>query len=972
MAKQRAGGRRSTPDVNAQQAAGASVSDLHAPLYERDTEVAVIARALQSASTSSGTGILIEGAAGIGKTSLLEAGRELAVAKGMGVLVARGGMFERGHPFGIARQLLSHLASTPNEREKLLQGAAWSAAPLFDGSLQPLGAPDTLFSLTYGLFWALVNMAERRPLLVCVDDLQWVDEPSLHLMIYLLQRAADVPITICVALRTGEAIPSEFQSALGELEAAGLLHVLDPQALSSRASFEVARDVFGDRATMEFAAACHERTGGNPFFLVELLHEFAEEHLEPTDSAIARIERLTPRGIARVVLARLARYGPEARALARAIAVLGTHGQLVDAGELVDLPRPRAVEAAETLVSGGVLCEGSAGLEFTHPLVQDAVTTDMSDAVLGEFHARAADILARHGRDVDVVATHALLSPRCGSASTVERLRGAAALALTRGAPERAVALLARALSEPPTPEAMAAVLNELGTAETAAQRPEAIEHLTSALERSHDKLQRALITLGLARNLMPVGRSGEAFAALTRAKANLDNTDPIEREASLALDAMRLMTATMDPSVRATAFDKKSEYESLIGVTAGERAVLACLAFDGAKRAEPVSATLDLADRAVERGGCELGAATDPFTVLMLLTALQWSGQLSHTVALTSAALDEARSMASSALFAELLASRAMTHWRLGLLAESEADARQSLEIEGLVSGVGSLIALSALTRALLDQGDLVGAHNAVSRYPPLEDREDLVSLEILLTLTGRVYLQRGLYQDALTHLAKAGDIAEAAGSVNPLVSEWRVLTAEAYIGVGRHDEAKKVLVPALVAARRYGGSGALGPALRVAGLAEQPINVESLQEAVDVLEASEFRLELTSALIDLGAALRRSGQRRTARDALEAGLETADRCGARPLAERARDELLATGARPRRTQRTGLESLTPSERRVVRIAAQGRTNREIAQALFVSPRTVEAHLRSAYSKLGVNSRRDLEGIGIETSNLA
>jgi DNA-binding CsgD family transcriptional regulator len=145
------------------------------------------------------------------------------------------------------------------------------------------------------------------------------------------------------------------------------------------------------------------------------------------------------------------------------------------------------------------------------------------------------------------------------------------------------------------------------------------------------------------------------------------------------------------------------------------------------------------------------------------------------------------------------------------------------------------------------------------------------------------------------------------------------------------------------------------------VAAMVEQERNVELLREALAILDRSELRLERARVLVDLGAALRRRGARSEARDLLSQGMDIAHGCGARGLVDRARTELLAAGARPRRERRTGFEALTPSEQRVVALAAEGRTNRQIAQQLFVSARTVESHLGSAYVKLGVGSRQDL-----------
>jgi ATP/maltotriose-dependent transcriptional regulator MalT len=135
----------------------------------------------------------------------------------------------------------------------------------------------------------------------------------------------------------------------------------------------------------------------------------------------------------------------------------------------------------------------------------------------------------------------------------------------------------------------------------------------------------------------------------------------------------------------------------------------------------------------------------------------------------------------------------------------------------------------------------------------------------------------------------------------------------------------------------------------------------LEELGEAVEVLRGSQAVLLRARALVDYGGALRRSGKRKASRGPLREGLDLAERLGARALAGRAREEVQAAGARPRRTALQGVESLTPRERQVVDLAAQGRSNREIAEALFVTLKTVEWHLRNGYEKLGVASRREL-----------
>jgi DNA-binding CsgD family transcriptional regulator len=153
------------------------------------------------------------------------------------------------------------------------------------------------------------------------------------------------------------------------------------------------------------------------------------------------------------------------------------------------------------------------------------------------------------------------------------------------------------------------------------------------------------------------------------------------------------------------------------------------------------------------------------------------------------------------------------------------------------------------------------------------------------------------------------------------------------------------------------------VGVALRAAALVAQPSDEEGLAASVALLRDGGARLELARSLVEMGAALRRAGRRADAREPLREGLEVAVECGADALAGRAHEELVAAGAKPRRDPTESRSNLTPSERRVAHMAAEGMTNREIAQALFVTENTIETHLRSVYRKLDIHSRSQLAG---------
>jgi DNA-binding CsgD family transcriptional regulator len=195
-----------------------------------------------------------------------------------------------------------------------------------------------------------------------------------------------------------------------------------------------------------------------------------------------------------------------------------------------------------------------------------------------------------------------------------------------------------------------------------------------------------------------------------------------------------------------------------------------------------------------------------------------------------------------------------------------------------------------------------------------------------------------------------------------------WRSWAAEGLRRLDRNEEARALAAEELALARRWGDPRAIGAALRVLGLVEGgEAGIGLLREAVEVLAVSEARLEHSRALVDLGAALRRANQRTEARARLREGVDLARTVGALGLAERANDEIAATGARPRKLLQTGLDALTASERRVAQLAADGMSNKEIAQTLFVTIKTVEMHLSHAYRKLEISSRVQL-GKALET----
>jgi len=260
------------------------------------------------------------------------------------------------------------------------------------------------------------------------------------------------------------------------------------------------------------------------------------------------------------------------------------------------------------------------------------------------------------------------------------------------------------------------------------------------------------------------------------------------------------------------------------------------------------------------------------------------------------------------------------------------------------------------------LAHGDVAGAELAWKESGL--DKAPTNARGSVLNLQARAHLRtaQGRLQEALADLRACGRIEDQWDVRTPVLTQWRADAALILSAAGEIDEAERLIDEELARCRAFAAPRTLGIALRAAGAVRQgAAGMRDLQEAVAVLQDSPARLVYAGALYDLGAALRRSGRRSDARPALNTAVELAARCGATALASMAHDELVAAGARPRRDPLHHRTKLTASELRVARLARDGLTNREIAQALFVTEKTIEVHLTNSYRKLGIGSRSQL-----------
>jgi DNA-binding CsgD family transcriptional regulator len=925
------------------------------PLLERDREVAALDDLITAAAGGEGWFAVFEAVAGMGKTRLVAETRLRAEEAGLRVLRARGGELEREFAFGVVRQLFEPAL----ERRDAFDGASAAARAVFEDEA---GAADgASFAVLHGLYWLVVDLSAERPLLLAVDDLHWCDHASLRFLAYLVRRLDGVPALVVGALRPSEAGVDE--ALIREIERDPRSVVLRPGPLSPQAVEELVHGRLGANVDAAFAAACGELTGGNPLLLDEILKAVEANDVPLDASGVRTINELGPRAVSRAVLLRLSRTSEDAVAVARALAILGDGADLSTIAALAALDEERAAHAVDELIHAGTL-RPELPLGFVHPLVAAAVDIDVPAGQRVLRHQQAAALLTASRVPAERIAAHLLLVPPRGADGAVSTLQEAARAARAKGAAESAVSYLERALAEPPTDARRREVVLELGRAEALTNGAAASEHLREAYDLLDDPHERAATARGLTLTLLYTGRTEEAAQVAKRAASELPHTDDARKQ----LEAFEYAT-TLFGVGEITRLRELGPDEAPQGL--GEKALAALAAYDRALTGERADACARVALGALAGG--ELTRAYNGFLNIPPIAVLA-AADRGEALGAFDEALAAAHAGGSVFSVSSIRTWRAWALFRRGDLVESEQEFDAALE-GGRTWGFGLLnrIYRGALKPSLhIERGELARARDVLTGFgdPGLAaarfiagdpDDPDASADVVRYWLLARLELlvAEGRFEDAVS--AADGIAVRFAHVVNPAFGPWRTLKARALDRLGRHDEAIALAAEEVELARTWGAPWALGRALRELGTLERSAGLDALDEAIGVLDGTPARLELAKSLAALGSTLRLARRPSDAREPLRRALELAQVCGATALADHARSELYATGARPRKVALSGVDSLTTSERRVATLAAEGQSNRDIAQALFVTPKTIEVHLSNTYRKLGIRSRREL-----------
>lgn len=936
--------------------AEASAGESATTLWERERERESLAQAIARARRGSGGLLAIEGPAGIGKSALLAAGTTMAAEAGVTVLRSRASELERGFAYGVVRQLFEPVLRAADEQRRggLLAGAAEPSGAILDpGKTKAATAAD--FGVLNGLYWLTAGLAEEGPLMVCIDDAQWADPASMRYASYLARRLQGVPALLCVATRPVD--PSRGGDLLDGLLADARVSgdVLRPAPLSPAAATQLAGELLDDGAEpdLDFLLACHRASGGNPLLLRELCRGLRENGVKPATGQVGEVESIGGTAVACVVRPRLAQLPAEAGALASAAAVLGDRAGVAEAAALAGLEPDAGLKALDTLCKENVLVRGTK-VEFVHPLVREAVIGGLGAHEAARAHAEAAQLLAAREAPTERVAEQILRATPAADRAWVETLRLAATAALGAGDGAAAVAYLRRALAEPPPREERLQTEVALAQAETLVDSPAAIARMEEILGRIEDRRTRATVAATLASHLP----SWDPARTIEIGRAALRDLNGDHEGLSRHLEALVLTGELLveEPDGRAGIEPRPASGDG------AEARRLACLLGYREARANQPAAEVVPSVRAAFAGdwtryAAEAGAQY-AFGMLVLIAA-----DHDDTLDLCEEWEAAGRRLGRVATWSGAKMFRAHALLARGELAEAAAeatDAVEAMEAYGMGGGVVSFAA-AALADAQLAMGELGDGEQTIERARRAAGRPGAVNLHGLFLSRARLRSARGDSAGALAEMLDLGRRFRRVGGDNPALLPWRSEAALLASALDDTSRARELAEEEVALARRWGGPRSLGRALtRASAVAAPEERAPLLDEALAVLAAAPAKADLAAAELLAGVTARQQSPQ-TAREPLARALALASACGAGPLERRARAELVAVGARPRRSAVTGPEALTRRERQVAELAAAGRSNREVAQELYLTKRTVETHLTRVYRKLGIGSRAQL-----------
>jgi DNA-binding CsgD family transcriptional regulator len=929
-----------------------------APLRGRGPEAGILAEVLDRVATGQPALALIEGEAGIGKTRLLDGAVEDARGRGMQVARGRALELEQTRPFGLVAAAFGCERSAADPRRAVI---AELLASHDGGPVTVTSDPGLRFRAVDAFADLAEALALAGPLVIGVDDLQWADPSSLLTLGAVARRMAGLPVAVLGCLRP---LPhsTDLDRLTGVLEGAGARRIwLDPLPDTA------VRDLVADAVAAEPGPALLAETagaGGNPLFVTELVGALLQEGTVRVAGGRAEVARAAlPPTLRLTILRRLSFLAdPTVQAL-RAASILGSSFSLTDLATIAGGSALELSVALDGAVRAGVVADDGPRLRFRHDLIRDAVYEDLPGGVRLGLHREAGQRLAAAGAPAQQVAEHLARAAVPGDAEAIQWLTRAAGEAMATS-PDSAASMLARATSlmAPADPGRDALLAEQADCLLWAGRMAEAEAVCRALLDRDHDPVVTAGVRLCLGQTFLG-GRAAEALREFQRA-ADSAASASAELVVARAWESFaRLSLGDLDGASSAAAEAQSAGRPA--GSHPNTSVAVITLALAALLRGELSSAlqitedTARLAERSPDRLGHSYWALWARGAILIELDRLE------EARSTLQAGMRLAEDRGVQLPVPSYQVYLALERFTAGDWDEALAEAKAGLELAEEVGETYDRV-MGQIIRSLilLHRNDLPGAREAAG------------AAEAELAGTGPRHRSHwaqwaralileadGQQDEAYAVLAGCWDWCTRRG----LAAEYRVfgpdLTRLA-LAAGAPERARAVAAAVAELAGRNQVPTLTGAALRCQGLAND--DPETLAAAARACQPGTRPLELAGACEDAGAACARHGHPDEARPLLEQALELYERLDAGRDLARAEAVLRAAGLRrgrrgPRGRPTSGWASLTPAEQAVAVLVADGLTNPQIGARLYISRRTVQAHLVHVFAKLDITSRAQL-----------
>jgi DNA-binding CsgD family transcriptional regulator len=924
-------------------AAGRSV-----PLVGRDDELGRLIDNARRVADGRGRTVVIGGEPGIGKSRLIADVLAFCARRGFTMFSATADEVRRQRPFAVVLDALRVTQAGDAARAEI--GRLLDNRPAAE-NLGP-GLESNIADLLVGL---VAEQARAGPVVVALDDLQWADESAL-VAVKALARLADArPVLLLCAHRPYPArrgllalLASLDYLGADRLELAGIAPAAVRELAAALAGVPPADDV----------AAMLGHAAGNPFFVASIFGLLLRDDAVAVSSAglLELTGTWMPPGLRQTLLDELAFLPHDTLEVLRAAAIAGRSFSIAEVSMITPSRVPDLVAAVGAAIQAGVVETVGERLAFRHDLIREAIYEELAPEVRRALHRELAAQLNAAGATIDQIAAHLMLGAQAGDGEAIADLRRAAAEVLA-SSPATAADLLWRALAlAAELPGARMAVLVDLVRPLIWTGQAERAEQVCGeALAGDPPAGEEPLFWMGLVNSRILQGRPSQAREAIARALdcATLTDSDRLHLRAAgavsgaflgdpRAISEAREIAATAPRSVpRGVAQETIVQWELLTGHA--DRSLAAAAEVEAMREPE------ELGSRIWGRSG---------------IRARIW-----EAVALLDLdRLDEAAALLEEEILGKLSvlglphALKAACHYHAGEYAQAQRDCDAADAASQLGGNFNPASAPAIAATIALRQGRLRDAQRLLERAEAIRMPAEMLG-DTIVRWTRALVLEAGGDVDGASEAAGGALLAYGrAGFVSCLA--WHAPDiVRVSLAAGNREQAAVAVAAAARAAEQLPVASRRAGALRAAGLLSD--DFESLREAVGVARDAPRPLDRAHALRDLAAALARSGEHAAARPPAEEALETLAGLGAdgerRSARSMLRDAGLHVGARSKHAAGSGWESLTRTEREIVKLTAEGRSNPEIAQALFIGRRTVRWHLSNVFLKLGVSSRGEL-----------